>query len=87
METKKKNKEKGKEETKRLVIARLEGLPAGKKISMGAEGEFSRDDLIERVEKGDEVGERITEIQLEYLRSLKEGIFYEQEPLGHETQR
>lgn len=83
MASKKANKKK--EDIKKLVIARLEGLPAGKRISIGAAGEFSRDDLIDRVERDDEIGEKITEIQLEYLRSLKEGIFYEQKVIGHET--
>lgn len=67
-----------KEEIKKLVIARLQVLPADKKISVGSEGKFTRDELIDHVEKGDEIGEKITEVQLEYLRLLKEGIFYEQ---------
>jgi len=38
---------------------------------------FTRDELIEHVKEGDVVGEKITEVELEFLRSLKEGIFYE----------
>lgn len=77
------NKEK--EEIKKLVIARLEVLPADKKISIGSLGEFTRDELIEHVAKGDEIGEKITEIQLEYLRLLKEGIFYERSLSNNKT--
>ncbi len=54
-----------------LVIARLRSLPSGKKISLGSQGEFTNQELITRVEEGDEVGKKIIEIQLEYLRSLK----------------
>ncbi len=54
-----------------LVIARLRSLPSGKKISLGSQGEFTNQELIIRVEKDDEVGKKITQIQLEYLRSLK----------------
>lgn len=68
---------KKKEGIKKLVIARLEILPSDKKISIGSDGEFSRDELIQSVEKGDEVGDKITEIQLEYLTSLKDGILYD----------
>lgn len=80
-----KEKDKQKEELKKLVVARLEIVPPDKKISIGSKGEFTRDELIEHVEKGDEIGEKITEIQLEYLRLLKEGIFYEQSSPNNKT--
>ncbi len=54
-----------------LVIARLKSLPSGRKIALGSVGEFTRDELVNKVEDGDEVGKKIIEIQLEYLRSLK----------------
>ncbi len=57
-----------------LVIARLRALSSGRKISMGSAGEFSKDELIKRVAKNDEIGKKIVEIQLQYLRSLKEGF-------------
>lgn len=62
------------EDIKRIVIARLETLPPDKKISIGSSGEFSKDELIERVKKGDPIGEKMIEIEMEFLRSLKEGI-------------
>lgn len=57
-----------------LVIARLRALSGGRKISMGSDGEFSKDELIKRVTKNDDIGKKITEIQLQYLKSLKEGF-------------
>ena len=40
-----------------------------------AVGEFDRDELIESVKKGDEIGKKMVQIELEFLRSFKKGIF------------
>lgn len=80
-----KNTEEMEEEIKKLVINRLEVLPPDKKISIGSEGEYTKDDLIKHVKEGDRIGKKITEIQLEYLRLLKEGIFYEQNLSNNEA--
>lgn len=61
-------------EIRELVIARLRTLSSNRKISIGSSGDFGRDELIERVKNNDEIGKKITEIQLQYLESLKEGI-------------
>ena len=62
------------EDIKRIVIGRLEVLPRNKKISIGSAGEFDKDELIERVKKGDDVGKKIIQIEMDFLRSLKEGM-------------
>lgn len=62
------------EEIRELVIARLRSFSSGKKISIGSKGEFTKEELIERVRKEDSIGKKIIQIQLSYLRSLKEGI-------------
>lgn len=74
-----KKKIKIRKEIKDLVIARLGILPSGKKISIGSSGEFTKEQLIDHVEKEDDIGEKITEIELAYLQAIKEGIFYEQD--------
>ena len=61
-------------EIRELVIARLEVLPKDKKISIGSEGSFSKDELIEHINKEDKIGKKIVEIEMEFLMSLKEGI-------------
>lgn len=61
-------------EVRRLVLARLSVLSPDIVISLGAEGSFSRDELIERVESGDQVGEKLAKIQLEWLRSLNQDV-------------
>lgn len=78
-------KKKIKKEIKDLVIARLETLPPDKKISIGSSGEFTKDELIDRVEKEDDIGEKIIEIELNYLQAIKDGIFYEQDFSNYQT--
>ena len=67
-------KEQAKEEIKKLVIARLEVLPENKKVSIGNFGEFSKSELIDNVNKNTEIGNKIIEIELEFLRAMKKGI-------------
>lgn len=63
------------QEIRNLVIARLELYPAKRKIFIGSNGSFTRDELIERVKNQDAVGQKIIEVQLNYLRSLKNQRF------------
>ena len=53
-----------------LVIARLKTIPSNVELSVGNEGSFSIDELIERVRKQDDIGKKMIEVQLAYLRSL-----------------
>lgn len=53
-----------------LIIARLETIPSNVELSVGNDGSFSIVDLIERVKKQDEIGKKMIEMQLAYLRSL-----------------
>ncbi len=62
------------EDIKKIVLARLEMLPPDKKMSIGSAGEFSRDELIAKVKEGDPIGKKIMEIEMQFLRSLKQGI-------------
>ena len=61
-----------KQRSRQLVIARLSVLSPDTYVSIGSDGSFSRDELIARVEAGDEIGKEIEDIQLEWLRSWKE---------------
>ena len=63
-----------KNELKELVIARLDTFPANKKISIGSSGEFKKDELIEHVRRGDNIGRKIIEVELAFLRAQKEGL-------------
>jgi hypothetical protein len=66
------------DELKELVIARLDVLPPNRKISIGSDGEFTKGELIERVKIGDEVGQTVIELELEFLRALKDGTLLEE---------
>ncbi|HCM82724.1 MAG: hypothetical protein UW37_C0018G0012 [Candidatus Gottesmanbacteria bacterium GW2011_GWA2_44_17] len=66
------------EEIRKLVVARLHSFPAGRKISIGNDGEFTKDELIKSVEKDDRIGKKIIQVQLSYLQSLKEQRFLEE---------
>jgi hypothetical protein len=61
---------------KHLVKSRLSVLPASSKISIGSYGSFTRSELISHVEKNDGIGKTVTQIEMEYLKSLKKGVFY-----------
>lgn len=71
------NKEIG-NDIKELVIARIDVLPPNVKVSIGAEGEFTKSELIERVKNGDVVGRKIIQVELSFLRALKDGILLEE---------
>jgi len=65
------------QEIKQLVMERLKTLPDNAGLSIGAQGEFNRDELISHVQNGDEIGQKIIEVELSFLRGLKKGILYE----------
>lgn len=60
-----------------LVIARLQNLPSDKEISIGSSGEFTKEELIEHVKNDDSIGQKMIIIEMDFLRSMKEGVFYE----------
>ena len=53
-----------------LVIARLETIPANVSVSIGGDGSYTIQQLIERIKKQDEVGRKMVAMQLAYIRSL-----------------
>jgi len=69
-------KEKNIEEIKReIVIERLRQTPPNVKVSFGTQdGEFmNRDDMIQQIEGNTELGQKIVNIQFEYLKAFKKG--------------
>ena len=55
-----------------LVIARLRSIPEDAVLSIGAGMKpMNRDDLIREVRENSQVGKKIIEMQLLYLRSFK----------------
>lgn len=68
------NKKMSDAEVRKLVVARLSVLSSDTYISIGSEGSFSRDEMIQRVEADDEIGREIADIQMEWLRSWKQRL-------------
>jgi len=73
-------------EIKKLVVERLKTLPSGKQISIGGEGSFTKEELIKRVKLGDKLGKKMIAVEIEFLRALKKGEFFnDQESSYHQT--
>lgn len=62
------------EEIRKLVLARLSTVSSETMKSVGDEGVFTRDELIEHVKAGDKIGKTIQDIEMEWLYALKSGI-------------
>lgn len=62
---------------KELVKARLNVLPSNISISIGSDGAFNKEELIEHIEKEDKIGEKIIQVDMEFLQALKKGELYE----------
>lgn len=63
-------------EIKNLVITRLETLPSDAVVSLGSSSEFTKEQIIESVRRGDENGQKMIEIEMTFLQGLKDGILY-----------
>ena len=61
---------------KELVKARLNILPHNVSVSIGQEGTFNREELIEHVNKEDNIGQKITQVEMEFLQAIKQGEIY-----------
>ncbi len=55
-----------------LVIARLKTIPSDAKLSIGGTEALSIESLIKEVEKQSDIGKKIIESQLFFLRSLQD---------------
>lgn len=78
MEEKNNKKQEINNDIKELVIARIDLLPPNVKISVGAEGEYTKSELIERIKKGDNVGQQIIQMEMSFLRALKDGVLLDE---------
>lgn len=62
------------EEIRNLVIARLNTLSPDTMKSIGDEGVFTRDELINNVQKGSKIGRTIEAVEMEWIRAMKTGL-------------
>lgn len=63
------------ESLKRLVLERVSVMPNTLRMAVGSL-ELTREDLTRHVEKGDEIGKQIIEMNLSFLRDLASGAIY-----------
>ena len=62
------------EEIKKLVIARIDAkMPPNIKISIGAGGSLSKEEMIEHVRNGDEQGMQIVCMHLNFIKAVTSG--------------
>ena len=60
---------------KKIVIERIKNMAPNVKIALGSKGEFlDRTELLTEVNGNTPTGNKIIEIQLRYMRALKEGL-------------
>ena len=61
---------------KEIILARVRAYTDDFELSIGGKGTFSRDEIVENIEKETDVGKEIIEMQMEYLRDLVNGNIY-----------
>jgi len=60
---------------KKIVIERVRAMSPNVKIALGSnKGFLDKDQLISEINKDSEMGKKIVNIQLRYMRALKEGL-------------
>lgn len=64
------------EDIRKLALARLKAMPNNLKVSIGS-SEYTKDDILDHVEKGDAVGQQVASIQIDFIRSLASGSIYD----------
>lgn len=65
------------QEIKQLVIERIKTLPENIGMSIGSQGDFNKNEMIAHIENGDEIGQKIVEVEMNFLCGLKDGVLYE----------
>ncbi len=53
-----------------LVKERLRAIPANVRFSVGGHGDFNKDQLIEEIDKGSEIGRGTIDMQLQFIRNM-----------------
>ncbi len=72
-----KSNQKKQEYIKELVIARIEASSDNLKVMIGGDKELSKQDLIDNIRQGNDLGKEIIDIQLEFLKDMTEGKVYQ----------
>ncbi len=69
------NTQNKKEIIKKIVVERVKSMSPTVKIALGSKGEFlGKEELLKEINNDTPTGKKIVEIQLRYMRALKEGM-------------
>ena len=63
------------EEIRNLVVERLKSISDESSLMIGGDLKLTRDEMIESVKNNDEMGRKIIDMQMTYLRDLASGEF------------
>jgi hypothetical protein len=66
------------EEMKKITIARIKTSSDDLVITIGDKN-YNKQKMLESIEKGDEIGLEIIDTQIEFLRDMANGRFFEQD--------
>ncbi len=67
-----------KEQLKEITLARIRTISRDAHISLGSE-DYSSEDLIKHLEKNDEIGDELIQMNWQYLKDLASGAIYDSE--------
>ena len=67
-----------KKQLKQITIARIRTISSDTKISLGSE-DYTVEELVNHVEKDDQVGEEMIQMNWQYLKDLASGALYDNE--------
>ncbi len=70
-------KEQPNSEVKELVLARIRVMPPNYKLSVGNQGTFTKEQLMDNVRKGNDVGKQIINMQMNFIKALTSGRLIE----------
>jgi len=65
------------QEIRDLVIERLKSISDVSSLMIGGDKKLSKSDMIKSVKDGDEIGQKIIDMQMTYLRDLASGKLME----------
>jgi len=61
------------DELKKLVLTRIDLMPPDFKLSVGDQGTLTKEQLIGHVQKNDETGRQIMDMQMNFIKALTTG--------------
>ncbi len=61
----------------KLVYARIQAMPAGTTLSIGNLGDISKEELLQHVKLGDDVGQQMMAVEKAFFQALKDGSIYD----------